>query len=73
MGDIFRDIISPVISQIFREFLHYTQFKRIQCTVKNTKKYKTGSLFSGFSSLDKESKLVQVKRKEKAAISYKTI
>ena len=30
-------------------------------------------LILGFSSLDKESKLVQVKRKEKAAISYKTI
>lgn len=39
--DIFWGIfIFPIIEHVFREFLHYTQFERMQSIVKNTKKYK---------------------------------
>lgn len=35
--------IFPIITEVFREFLHHVQFKGMQSTVKNIRKYKTGS------------------------------
>lgn len=73
MGYIFRDMYFQSHFTVLRECLHYVQFKEMQNTVKNIKKQSQDPCSQELSSLDKESKQLEVKQIAKATMKCRAI